>query len=201
MTLTSTATSPAATRPVRLDVEGLRHWLASADAPRLVDVRTPAEFAAIHVPGSWNVPLDLLREHRDELSRHLERDVVLLCRSGARAGQAEQLLAEAGLPQVHVLDGGVTAWTNAGAPVNRGADHWDLERQVRLVAGGLVLAGVVTSIVVPPMKWLAGAVGGGLAFAAVTDTCAMGMLLSKMPWNRAAGCDLQSVLAQLDRSA
>ena len=77
--------------PARLDVDTLRDWLDSreadsGDGPRVLDVRNPAEFRTVHIPGSCNVPLDLLREHRGELSRHLDQDVVLICRSGARAG-------------------------------------------------------------------------------------------------------------------
>jgi rhodanese-related sulfurtransferase len=105
--------------PARLDVATLREWLDARDhdsreAPRVLDVRTAAEFRTVHIPGSYNVPLDLLREHRGELSRHLEQDVVLVCRSGARAGQAETLLADTGLPNVHVLDGGLLAWQRTG---------------------------------------------------------------------------------------
>ena len=185
------------TMPARVDVETLREWLDRADSPRLLDVRTPGEFGTAHIPGSYNVPLDLLKEHRDELRRHLDDDVVLVCRSGNRAGQAESLLAAAGLPNLHVLDGGVTAWEKAGRPLRRGAEKWALERQVRLVAGGLVATGVVTSIVFPPAKWLSGAIGAGLVGAALTDSCLMGQLLSKLPYNRDASCDLQSVLREL----
>lgn len=185
------------TRPLRLDVPTLSDWLSAPDAPRLLDVRTPAEFTAAHIPGSYNVPLDLLREHRTELSDHLEQDVVLVCRSGARAGQAESVLADTGLPNLHVLDGGLNAWQAAGAPVNRGPARWDLERQVRLVAGSLVLSGVLASVVSPKLKWLSAAVGGGLTVAALTDSCAMGAALSRLPYNRDASCDLQSVLAEL----
>ena len=185
------------TMPARVDVETLREWLDRADSPRLLDVRTPAEFGTAHIPGSYNVPLDLLKEHRDELRRHLDDDVVLVCRSGNRAGQAESLLAAAGLPNLHVLDGGVTAWEKAGGPLRRGAEKWALERQVRLVAGGLVATGVVTSIIFPPAKWLSGAIGAGLVGAALTDSCLMGQLLSKLPYNRDASCDLQSVLREL----
>jgi rhodanese-related sulfurtransferase len=186
------------TMPARLDVATLREWLAREDSPRLLDVRTPAEFGTAHIPGSYNVPLDLLREHRDELRRHLEDDVVLVCRSGNRAGQAESMLAAAGMPNLHVLDGGVMAWEKAGAPLRRGAEKWALERQVRLVAGGIVATGVVTSVVFPPAKWVAGAIGAGLVGAALTDSCLMGQLLSKLPYNRDASCDLQSVLRELE---
>ena len=186
------------TMPARLDVETVREWLAREDSPRLLDVRTPAEFGTAHIPGSYNVPLDLLKEHREELRRHLEDEVVLVCRSGNRAGQAESLLAEAGLPNLHVLDGGVVAWEKAGAPLRRGTEKWALERQVRLVAGGIVATGVVTSIVFPPAKWVAGAIGAGLVGAALTDSCLMGQMLSKLPYNRDASCDLQSVLRELE---
>lgn len=192
MTLSSTHAMPA-----RLDVATLRDWLDSGDAPRVLDVRTAAEFRSVHIPGSYNVPLDLLREHRGELSRHLDQDVVLICRSGARAGQAETLLTDSIRPNVHVLDGGLIAWQKTDAPVNRGSARWDLERQVRLVAGGLVLAGVLASVLVPNMKWLSAAVGAGLAMAALTDSCVMGLLLSRLPYNRDASCDLQTVLAEL----
>ena len=184
-------------KPARLDVPALREWLDQPDSPRLLDVRTPAEFGTAHIPGSYNVPLDLLREHREELRQHLEDDVVLVCRSGARAGQAEALLAAAGLPNLHVLDGGVAAWEKAGAPLRRGAEKWALERQVRLVAGSLVLTGVLASVFVPGAKWFAAAIGGGLVGAAVTDSCLMGTMLAKMPYNRDASCDLQSVVRQL----
>jgi rhodanese-related sulfurtransferase len=185
------------TMPSRLDVATLREWQSQRDAPRLLDVRTPAEFGTAHIPGSYNVPLDLLKEHRDELRQHLDQDVVLVCRSGNRAGQAESLLAAAGLPNLHVLEGGVVAWEKAGAPLRRGTQKWALERQVRLVAGGLVLTGILASVAVPGAKWLSAAIGGGLVGAALTDSCLMGTLLAKLPYNKDASCDLQSVLREL----
>ena len=165
----------------------------------MLDVRTPGEFETAHIAGAYNVPLDLLGEHRDEIIEHLDEDVVLVCRSGQRAARAEQTLRTAGLANVHILDGGITAWQADGFAVNRVAARWDLERQVRLVAGCIVLSGVLGSIAAPKLKWLAGAVGAGLTFAALSDTCAMGMLLSKLPYNRGAACDAQSIVSQLVR--
>lgn len=186
----------------RVDAATLRELLADADAPRVLDVRTPGEFESSHIPGAYNVPLDTLREHRDELRRHLDEDVVLVCRSGARAAQAEKALAEVGLPGLHVLDGGMNAWESSGAPVNRGRQTWDLERQVRLVAGSLVAVGVFGSVAVPRLKWLAAGVGSGLVFAALSNTCAMGTALSKMPWNRqVASCDMEQVARALAGTA
>ncbi|WP_428994918.1 rhodanese-like domain-containing protein [Mycolicibacterium chubuense] len=183
--------------PATIASADLRRVLDSASAPRVLDVRTPGEFETVHMPGSYNVPLDMLREHREEILAHVDEDVVLVCRSGQRAAQAEELLRRAGLPNVHILEGGITAWQSEGLPVKRGSQRWDLERQVRLVAGLIVALAILVSIVVPGVKWVAFAIGAGLTFAAVTNTCAMGMLLAKLPYNRGASCDLQTVVSQL----
>ncbi|MFC0032397.1 rhodanese-like domain-containing protein [Micromonospora chaiyaphumensis] len=188
------------TGPATLDVITLRELIDSGRAPRLLDVRTPAEFESVHIPGAYNVPLDLLKEHREELRSHLDQDVVLICRSGARATQAGQALAGAGLPNLKVLDGGMLAWQATDAPTKQGAARWDLERQVRLVAGSIVLLSVLGSMFVPGLKWVAAFIGGGLTFAAVTNTCAMGMLLSRLPYNRGAGCDLDTIVGRLRES-
>ena len=186
-----------ASMPATIDSAELNRRLASPAPPRVLDVRTPGEFETVHMPGSYNVPLDLLREHRDEILAHVDEDVVLVCRSGQRAAQAEETLRQAGLSNVHILDGGITAWQTNGFTVNRRGQRWDLERQVRLVAGLIVAVSVLASILVPGLKWVAFAIGAGLTFAAVTNTCAMGMLLAKLPYNRGASCDLRTVVAQL----
>ncbi|WFF04874.1 rhodanese-like domain-containing protein [Micromonospora sp. WMMD1076] len=185
------------TTPATIDAAALRELIAAGRTPRMLDVRTPGEFEAAHIPGAYNVPLDLLREHRAELRSHLDEDVVLICRSGVRAGQAGQALGTVGLPNVKVLDGGMLAWQATNAPVNQGRSRWDLERQVRLVAGSIVLAAVVGSVFVPGLKWVAAFIGAGLTFAALTNTCAMGMLLGKLPYNRGASCDLDTIVGQL----
>ena len=188
-----------ATTPLRpTDLDRLR-----AEHPdlRIVDVRTPGEFAGRHIPGSYNVPLPQLREHRTELTASAAGPVVLVCESGRRASQAEQQLADAGLGQVHVLDGGVAAWEARGLEVVRpeGPSPWSLDRQVRLVAGSIVAVSVAASVVWPPAAYVAGVMGAGLAVAALTDTCAMGMALAKLPYNtRQRGtCDLPAVVSQI----
>ena len=113
------------------------------------------------------------------------------------AAQAEETLRRTGLTNVHVLEGGITAWEARGFAVVRGAQRWDLERQVRLVAGPIVALSILASIVVPGAKWVAFAIGAGLAFAALTNTCAMGMLLARLSYNRGGICDLRTVVAQL----
>ena len=190
-----------AQKPSTVDSHQLTERLAAPAPPRLLDVRTPAEFETAHIPGSYNVPLDLLREHRDEIMAHLDEEVVLVCRSGQRAGQAEETLRAAGLGNVHILDGGILDWEAKGFTLNHGRSKWHLERQVRLVAGTIVLTSILGSIVVPKLRWVAGAVGAGLTFAALSDTCAMGAALSKLPYNRGATCDARSVVTQLTGGA
>lgn len=185
------------TSPSTVASAELRELLETGAPLRLLDVRTPGEFDSWHIPGAYNVPLDLLREHRDEICRHLDQDVVLVCRSGQRAAQAGEALRQAGLFNVHILDGGMTAWEGKGFDVNRGVQKWELERQVRLVAGSIVLGSVLASVAAPGAKWLAAGIGGGLTFAAVSNTCAMGMMLAKLPYNRGSACDAQSIVEQL----
>lgn len=196
-----TAGTPAAgtrTAPRRLDVHTLQERMSQDDAPRVIDVRTPAEYETAHIPGSYNVPLDSLREHRAELQRHLDPDVVLVCRSGNRAEQAEQAFAAAGLPGLRVLDGGMVAWESSGAAVNRGRETWELERQVRLTAGAIVAGSILGSTAVPRLKWVAAAIGAGLVGAALTNTCAMGRMLSTMPWNQKGDpSDMEAVVRAL----
>ncbi len=100
-----------------------RSLLRSGRPPRLLDVRTPAEFQTAHIPGFYNVPLDLLREHREDIVNHLDQDVVLVCRSGRRAAQAEVTLRGAGLGNLHILDGGINGWAGMGFDVSRGAQR------------------------------------------------------------------------------
>ncbi|WP_027661293.1 rhodanese-like domain-containing protein [Salinispora fenicalii] len=184
-----------------LDAAQLRELIDSGRAPRLLDVRTPAEFDTAHIPGAYNVPLDQLKEHRAELRSHLDEDVVLICHSGTRATQARRTLAGIGLPNVKVLTGGMVAWRRSVGPVTEGTPRWDLERQVRLVAGVIVLASVVASLFVPGAEWIAGLIGAGLTAAALTNTCALGMLLSKLPYNRNASCDLDTIVGHLSAAS
>ena len=153
----------------------------------VVDVRTPAEFETEHIAGSYNVPLDLLQEHTQDLVERLGGHVVLVCQSGSRAGTAQDRLAEAGFTSAQVLEGGLSAYVAAGGDVVRGGSRWSMDRQVRLTAGSIALAGAVASQLGPPrLGLIPAAIGAGLSWSAVSDTCAMAAVLAKMPWNRVA---------------
>jgi rhodanese-related sulfurtransferase len=177
----------------------LRDRIASETPLWILDVRTPAEFETAHIDGSYNVPLDVLNDHGSEVAEQLDQghDVVLVCRSGQRAAQAAELLRSTGVPRGSVLQNGITDWEGQGFEVNRGVPRWDLERQVRLVAGSIVLSSVLGSVGVPRLKWLAAAIGAGLSYAAISNTCAMGTALSKLPYNRGATIDAETVLSRL----
>lgn len=169
---------------------------------RVIDVRTGGEFESSHIPGSYNIPLDTLGEHARDLAV-VDHPVVLVCQSGSRASDAKTKLDEAGKTKLFVLDGGMNAWQAAGGEVNEGsAGKWAMDRQVRLVAGSLVLAGILGSLVAPKAKWLAGGVGGGLFFSAVSNTCAMANVLGRLPYNQGtATCDIDQVIGQLTQAS
>lgn len=167
----------------------LREAMNSDTPPTVIDVRSAAEFSSVHIPGSYNVPLPLLAEHGHEFATRLPGQVVLICQSGNRARQANERLESVGVDpdSVTVLDGGIAGYEAAGGEVIRGKGAWAMDRQVRMVAGSLVLAGVTASKVVSPkFAYLAGAIGAGLTYSAASNSCAMAAGLSKMPWNRSA---------------
>lgn len=87
---------------------------ARPDAPIVLDVRTPEEFAAGHVPGAILIPHDELPARLGELDR--SRWVLVYCRSGRRSGIAEQALEDAGF-EVRQIDGSWQRWQAEGLPV------------------------------------------------------------------------------------
>ena len=160
----------------------------------LIDVRTPAEFGAVHVDFAHNMPLDRL-DAAGVAAIAGDGPVYVVCKSGGRSRKAcEQLLA-AGIRDAISVEGGTLACEAAGVPVVRGRPMMSLERQVRIAAGALVATGAALGAFGPaePVNWqaiglgLAGFVGCGLVFAGVTDTCGMAMLIARMPWNQASG--------------
>jgi rhodanese-related sulfurtransferase len=153
----------------------------------LIDVRTPVEFQEIHVQFARNVPLDQLDVQALMKSRtgSVNDTLYVVCRSGSRGQQACEKFLKAGFPDVVNVEGGTVACADAGLPVTRGQKAVSLERQVRIAAGSLVLIGSALAwFVHPAFVGLSAFVGAGLVFAGATDTCGMGMILARMPWNR-----------------
>ena len=153
-----------------------------------IDVRSVAEFAAGHIPGAINIPMEEMASRLSDL--HPEIPIVLICKGGTRAGMVASFLKQC-RKDVSILEGGTSAWAREGLSLVVSAKTtWALERQVRLIAGLLVAAGALLALTVHPY-WvlLSGFIGLGLTFAGLTDICAMGMLLGKMPWNAARQCN------------
>lgn len=167
-------------------------------AVTMLDVRSPAEFASAHIPGSYNVPLELLPEHAAELGSAIGEPLVLVCRSGMRARQAEHTLRAADFPRLHVLDGGLAAWEGASLALKRGRSHWGMERQVRGVAGSIAMSAALAGLFIwRPLGGIAAAIGGGLFVSALTDSCTMARVLGKLPYNQSMTCDVSSVIEDL----
>jgi len=162
---------------------GLRGGVGS----QWLDVRSATEFAAGHIPGAVNIPLEEIEARLEDINPDVP--LVLVCKGGKRARMAAGLL-EPCRHNVAVLDGGTDAWSKVGLPlVMSKKTRWSLERQVRLGAGLLVLCGTIAAAVAGRgWLFLTGFVGTGLTFAGLTDLCPMAVLLTAMPWNRTRKC-------------
>lgn len=188
-TTMNNATNSTTTSAKVVDVppKELKGWLERGEAV-LVDVREPFEHASEHITPSTLVPLGEIEPAKLPAVKD-DQKLVLHCRSGNRSGQAGRKLLEAGHGQVYHLAGGIEGWKSAGLKVERSAKAppIDVMRQVQIVAGSLVLLGVVLGAFISP--WfliLSGFVGAGLTFAGATGFCGMAKLLAFMPWNRTA---------------
>jgi len=171
--------------PIALD--DIRKLLDQAAPLNIIDVRTPAEFSRVHAAGARLIPLDVLDPHAIAAQRNnSDEPLYVICQSGARATKAWKRFKDAGITNVYCIEGGTTAWEKMGFPVKRGGSKViSLERQVRIVAGSLVVLGLALAWAIHPVFMaLSAFVGAGLVFAGVTDYCGMAILLGKMPWNR-----------------
>lgn len=171
-------------------VHEINEMLETGGECQVIDVREFSEFNSERIADAQLMPLSNFEKHAAEIDH--SKPVYLMCRSGNRAKQAAEKLSAKGFTDIHVIEGGMTAWAGAALPVVKGESKvWSLERQVRFTAGLLVVIGIVLGLTVSPYLFiLSGFVGAGLVFAAVTDTCGMAMMLARMPWNKApVACD------------
>lgn len=168
----------------KISVQQFEDEYASGNA-QCLDVREPAEHAQSRLKNFNLCPLSDLSE-KSIAALEKAKPTYLLCRSGNRACQAGERLEKMGFSDVRVIEGGLGAFEAAGKSVIKGDSKvWILERQVRFAAGAMVLLGLLLAETVHRgFLFLSLFVAGGLVFSAVTDTCGMGMLLLKMPWNR-----------------
>ena len=159
--------------------------LLREEGAALIDVREPDEHAREHIPGARSLPLSRLEQTDPAVQQG--RPVVFHCRNGARTqANAARLASKVPGCEAYVVEGGLDAWKRAGLPVAEDRRQpLELMRQVQIVAGSMVLLGVVLGALVWPWFYLLSAfVGAGLVFAGITGTCGLARVLRLMPWNR-----------------
>tara|TARA_R110002167_G_scaffold31007_4_gene102280 strand:+ start:843 stop:1403 length:561 start_codon:yes stop_codon:yes gene_type:complete len=150
----------------------------------LFDIREADEYAREHIVGARLVPLSGFNP--DDFPKDHEKVGVFHCASGNRTTQAAAQILGTGFAKVYQIEGGIAGWKKAGLPVNlnRSAPI-SIQRQVQLIAGGMMVLSVVLAVLVSPwFMALGGFVGAGLMFAGASGTCAMATILAYMPWNR-----------------
>jgi rhodanese-related sulfurtransferase len=153
----------------------------------LVDIRGPMEHARESIPGAKSDPISSLDPSTVAASLADTPAVIFHCQTGKRTADNEAQLAKCPAPEVFLLEGGLNAWKSAGFPTKLDKSKpIELQRQVQIAAGTLVLAGLALGAFVSPWFSLISAfVGSGLVFAGLSGWCGMANLLSAMPWNRA----------------
>jgi rhodanese-related sulfurtransferase len=165
----------------------LKNLINSGKHIDLIDVRTPIEFRAMHVTVARNVPLDRLDPNALRTAGGVSSDpIYVVCRSGGRSRQACEKLLAAGVTNVIDVEGGTMACESAGAPVIRGKSTIPLNGQVQIITGVTVIAGTIAALATANLYWLSlpMVMGAGLVFSGLTNTCAMGTILARMPWNQ-----------------
>jgi len=151
---------------------------------KLLDVRSALEFTQVHIKDSINVPIDILSAKINDLIQS-KQSYIVLCRTGNRSPMAADMLIQAGFNKVKVMQGGTTRWHKEKLPIIKGEGGISLERQIRLIAGSLVLFGIITAWLLHwAFVFISVFVSCGLIYAGTTDNCLMGMLLMKLPYNK-----------------
>ncbi|MBD2578466.1 rhodanese-like domain-containing protein [Oscillatoria sp. FACHB-1406] len=171
------------TRLKTIDAVSLKQLL-DREVVTLIDVREPAEHAGEKIPNSTLISLS--RFDVTNVPNNPEKTIVLYCQTGNRSARAAEKLIARSRSEIKHLDGGLLSWKAMGYPteIDKKAPI-SLMRQVQIAAGSLVVIGTALGAFVSPgFLILSGFVGCGLIFAGITDTCTLGMLLARMPWNR-----------------
>ena len=172
-----------------INVKQLQEAFADNSDLHLIDVRSPAEFQAVHAKGATNFPLNELNAERleKEFSVAKSDTVYMICKMGGRSQKACEQMEKAGYENLVNVMGGTDDWVKHDFPSvqGEGKPMMAINRQVQIAAGSIVLVGIALSFLSPWFLIVSGFVGAGLVFSGLTDTCAMGTILASMPWNQA----------------
>jgi rhodanese-related sulfurtransferase len=171
----------------QITAKDLAHLWHNRNDLTVIDVRTPAEYEAVHARGAKLRPL-----HDLSAAGLPDRDqpVYILCKSGVRATQAAEQLLEQGISHPVVVEGGTDAWVAAGLPVERsGRRIIPLDRQMRMFAGSMIFLGALLALAIHPLFAVIPLfMGGGLVFSGLSGLCPMSNVIARMPWNRGSSC-------------
>jgi len=174
-------------------IELMRRLEGDANAT-ILDVRSPAEYRAGHIPGARLIPVDEIdvsnvADFIDQADVQADNLIYLTCHTGTRAEKAANVLRDAGMKNLTLVQGGTEGWQKAGLRVNKCGSALSLERQVQIAVGSLLILKVLFGFTVHELFFVAGAViGAGLITAGITRWCGMAQLMARMPWNRGRDC-------------
>jgi rhodanese-related sulfurtransferase len=153
----------------------------------LIDVRSPVEFRFVHAANAENIPLDQLDAKEiigDLEEKKADKTIFLVGNEEQMSEMAGKKFIAQGFKDVVNVQGGMEALEDAGIAVERKKEAMSIDRQFRILAGILILGGVLLSQHDPSFVWLSGLVGVVILLSGLTNACAIGMFLAKMPWNR-----------------
>ncbi len=161
------------------------------DCVVVCDIREPDEYNYERIIGAINQPLSSF-ETNDLINKLGDKKLVIHCQSGNRTQIHADKFAKLDVDEVYILDGGINAWKSAGCVTLKGEKSpLPIMRQVQIVAGGLILLGVILGSFYGHAWYLLSAfVGAGLLFAGITGYCGMANILMLLPYNRQNNCNL-----------
>ena len=167
------------------------HDLLSSGEAILIDVREPDEFAENHIAYAASVPLSSLDSIFQNMHIPESRKIIFQCFKGARGEKACVLMKGKGqcLNEVYNIEGGISAWEQAGLPVIAKAKKAAISifRQVQIIVGGLIALLIIIGLTGISLAFIiAGLLAAALFTAGITGWCGLALLLSKMPWNKTA---------------
>lgn len=144
----------------------------------LIDIRSHAEYRTQHIKGAICYPIEQMN------AQNLPQgEIIFHCLGGMRTQHHSAYLAQC-CSQAYILEGGLNAWQKAGFPIQK-SGKLDIMRQVQIIAGSLVVLGVLMGAFISPYFYILSAmVGLGLMVAGLTGFCGMARLLAVLPYNK-----------------
>lgn len=184
--------------PTQISASELIELMLHGSDPAILDLRTWDEYCRGHVPGSLSVPFDDLMAALDEFSSRAS-GFVFVCQKGDLSELARQHVTDDGQAPGTVLVGGYDQWVEVGGDIDVIPLPWPLERQIRFVAGMVVVTGLLLGMWHPAARWIVGGLGCALMFSGISGFCGLGNLLLRAPANRRPAPSVPDVIAELDR--